>query len=101
MKYHKPPTGVCVEMTPSAFFMLGPCNFLQRFTYQAFAFTRTRDMVGTKDHPNWWLTISLDGFGGHTYSESFLCFWDHKTGVAKEEGGSSQASQKTLSMLEL
>jgi hypothetical protein len=35
-----------------------------------------RSMKGIRDHPNFWVVLSLDGFGSHLDSESLLLFHD-------------------------
>ena len=46
------------------------------------------------DHPEWWVCISMDGFGSHANVHSANeCFARHKILVLKEEGDTSQVNQ--------
>ena len=50
-------------------------------------------MKGVRDHPNFWVVLSLDGFGSHLDSDALLVFCNYKILVIKEEGDTSQVSQ--------
>lgn len=52
-----------------------------------------RAMEKIRDHPDFWVVLSLDGFGIHLDSESLLVFNEYKILVIKEEGDTSQVSQ--------
>jgi hypothetical protein len=45
-----------------------------------------RQMPVIRDHPNWWVCTTLDGFGSHVSVHSALkIFHDHKIMIVKEE----------------
>ena len=46
-----------------------------------------RSMNGVRDHPNFWVVLSLDGFGSHLDSDALLVFCDYKILVMKGRGG--------------
>jgi hypothetical protein len=47
-----------------------------------------------KDHPDWWVLLSLDGFGSHVnVIDSHEIFSAHKILVIKEEGDTSHVNQ--------
>ncbi len=85
---HKVPIGSHVTMTPSAYmtnkawFDISPslCNGI-------------RAMEGIKNHPDWWIVLSLDGFGSHLQSDALKIFAAAKILVIKEEGDTSQVLQ--------
>jgi len=53
-----------------------------------------RAMPVIKDHPSWWVVLSLDGFGAHCNVQLALqIFSDHKIWIIKEEGDTSQVNQ--------
>jgi len=52
-----------------------------------------RDMPVVRDHPDWWLTLTCDGFGSHLLDETQTMFSQCKIKMTKEEGDSSQVSQ--------
>jgi hypothetical protein len=49
--------------------------------------------VWDKDHPDFWVALSLDGVGSHLGAEPLLVFAEYKILVIKEEGDTSQVSQ--------
>ena len=53
-----------------------------------------RQMPVIKDYPNWWVAITLDGFGSHVNVHSTQqIFSDHKILIIKEEGDTSHVNQ--------
>ena len=52
-----------------------------------------REMPVIKDHPEWWVLLSLDGFGSHLNMKALEVFAEYKILVVKEEGDSSQVCQ--------
>ena len=47
-----------------------------------------------KDHPEWWVVLSLNGYGSHRNVLSAMqCFHDHRIHVVKEEGDASDTNQ--------
>ena len=50
-------------------------------------------MEGINNHPDWWIVLSLDGFGSHLVGKSLEEFAKHKILVTKEEGDTLQVSQ--------
>ena len=87
-KNHNAPAGSKVVMTPNA--------FMTDETWRNIATDLCRgirQMDGIRDHPDWWVVFSLDGFGSHLDPETLLVFHQHKILVIKEEGDTSQVSQ--------
>jgi hypothetical protein len=87
-RIHKAPIGSFVEMTPNVYMTnkvwmkIGPhlCDGI-------------RAMEGITNHPDWWIVLSLDGFGHHLVGKSLKEFFIRKILVIKEEGDTSQVSQ--------
>ena len=53
-----------------------------------------RDMDVIRDHPQWWVLLTLDGFGSHVnVDEALKIFADSKILIAKEEGDTSHVNQ--------
>jgi len=46
-----------------------------------------------KDHPDWWMTLTCDGFGSHVIDKAVEPFDKHKIQIVKEEGDASQVNQ--------
>jgi len=85
----KLPVGSCVIMSPNAYMtdevylkLVPPlCKGI-------------RQMPVIKDHPEWWVVISMDGFGSHVnVHRAQEIFSEHKILVIKEEGDTSQVNQ--------
>jgi len=49
-----------------------------------------RSMKVIKDHPDWWMTVTCDGFGSHIVDKPNELFAKHKIQIVKEEGDTSQ-----------
>ncbi|KAL9182733.1 hypothetical protein ACHAXT_004012 [Thalassiosira profunda] len=87
-KHHTAPVGSCVLMTPSA--------YMTDETWREGATKLCegiRQMDGIRDHPDFWVVFSLDGFGSHLDSAALEVFAEHKILVIKEEGDTSHVSQ--------
>ena len=52
-----------------------------------------RELEVVKDHPDWWLTLTCDGFSSHTIDTANEIFAQHKIAIIKEEGDASQVNQ--------
>ena len=50
-------------------------------------------MEVVKDHPDWWMTVTCDGFGSHVMDKANELFAKHKIQIVKEEGDTSQVNQ--------
>jgi hypothetical protein len=48
---------------------------------------------GIRDHPNWWVVLSYDGYGSHLQNDTLEVFTAEKNLVMKEEGDISKISQ--------
>lgn len=83
------PKGSAIVMSPSAY--MTDDTWAQLVP----AFCKgIRQMPVIKDYPNWWVCISLDGFGSHVnVEEAHKTFAEHKIKIIKEEGDSSQVNQ--------
>ena len=47
-----------------------------------------------KDHPDWWVYVTLDGFGSHiNVFEAMGVFLKHKIELVKEEADTSHVNQ--------
>jgi len=46
-----------------------------------------------KEHPDWWMTLTCDGFGSHIIDKAIELFAKHKIQSVKEEGKTSQVNQ--------
>ena len=56
-----------------------------------------REMPVVKDHPDWWVGLSMDGYGSHVNTPKALCeFAKHKICVVKEEGVTLRTSIKLM-----
>jgi hypothetical protein len=85
---YKAPTGSFVEMTPNAY--MTNKVWMKVTPYLCDGIRATE---GIKHHPDWWIVLSLDGFGSHLVGKSLKEFTKHKIIVIKEEGNTSQVSQ--------
>ena len=87
-RHHVAPNGSGVIMTPNAFMTdeawLEAAPLLSE---------GIREAPVIRDHPDWWVILSLDGFGSHLGAEALIIFHNHKILVVKEEGDTSQVSQ--------
>jgi len=52
---------------------------------------RSLDVI--KDHPDWWMTLTCDGFSSHAVDKANEIFSKHKIKIVKEEGDTSQVNQ--------
>jgi hypothetical protein len=83
------PVGSCVVMSPNAY--MTDEVYLKLVTPLCHGI---RQMPVIKDHPDWWVILSMDGFGSHVnVHEAQEIFTEHKIFVIKEEGDTSQVNQ--------
>jgi hypothetical protein len=87
-RIHKAPTGSCVKMTPNAYMT----NEVWLDITPSLCIG-IRSMKGIRDHPNWWVVLSYDGYGSHLQNNALELFVADKILVMKEEGDTSQVSQ--------
>jgi hypothetical protein len=52
-----------------------------------------RQMEVIRDHPDWWVVCSLDGFASHLVAPALQVFRYHNIFLVKEEGDMSQVDQ--------
>ena len=50
-------------------------------------------MEGIKDHKNWWVCLTLDGFGSHLLPETYPIFNEYKIMLVNEDSDTSQTNQ--------
>ena len=53
-------------------------------------------MEGIRDHPDFWVVLSLDGFGSHLIGDALVVFNEYKILVIKEEGEIRLRSHKPM-----
>ena len=82
------PPGSQVVMSPSAY--MTDETYLQLIPEFARGI-RAMDVI--KDHPDWWMTLTCDGFGSHTLDKAIELFAKYKIQIVKEEGDTSQVNQ--------
>ena len=87
-RIHKAPIGSFVEMTPNAYMTNEVWMKIVPHLCDGI-----RAMEGITNHPDWWIVLSLDGFGSHLVGKSLEEFSKCKILVIKEEGDTSQVSQ--------
>ena len=87
-RIHKAPIGSFVEMTPNAYMTNEVWMKIVPHLCDGI-----RAMEGITNHPDWWIVLSLDGFGHHLVGKSLKEFFIRKILVIKEEGDTSQVSQ--------
>ena len=87
-RIHKAPIGSFVEMTPNAYMMNKVWMKIVPHLCDGI-----RAMEGITNHPDWWIVLSLDGFGSHLVGKSLEEFSKRKILVIEEEGDTSQVSQ--------
>jgi hypothetical protein len=87
-RIHKAPIGSFVEMTPNAYMTNEVWMKIVPHLCDGI-----RAMEGITNHPDWWIVLSLDGFGSHLVGKSLEEFSKRKILVIKEEGDTSQVSQ--------
>ena len=81
--------GSCFVLTENAFMTDAAWLELTRSVCQGI-----REMPVIRDHPDWWVVKTLDGFKSHVNSpEALQVYWDHKILLIKEEGDSSHVNQ--------
>ena len=83
------PSGSNVHMSPSAY--LTDEVYLQLVLDLC---RGIRQMPVIKEHPDWWVILSLDGFGSHVnVNAAHEIFHNHRIMVIKEEGDTSHVNQ--------
>jgi len=82
------PAGSQVAMPPSAHMTDKACLALVPQFAQGI-----RSMQVIKDHPDWWMTVTCDGFSSHVVDKASELFAKHKIQIVKEEGNTSQVNQ--------
>ena len=87
-KHHDAPPGSCVEMTPNAYMTTEAWRKICPNLCKGI-----RNMEVIVDHPDWWVVLSLDGFGSHLDPPSLVEFAKYKIMVLKEEDDTSQVYQ--------
>ena len=85
---HIAPSGSGVIMSPNAFMTDEGWKETVKIVVQGI---RAAPVIC--DYPDWWVVLTLDGFGSHLCSEALQTFIDHKVIVVKEEGDTSQVCQ--------
>jgi hypothetical protein len=87
-KSYSAPPGSVVVMTPNGYLTDVTWNQLAPIIAAGI-----RNMPVIKDHPDWIVVLSLDGFGSHLQPEALQVFAKAKIQVIKEEGDSSHVNQ--------
>ena len=83
------PEGSHITMTPTAFMTDDAWEEITPFLIKGI-----RAMPVIRDHPLWWVRLSLDGFKSHVNSASSMkLFQEAKIDILKEEADSSQVNQ--------
>jgi len=82
------PAGSQVIMSPSAY--MTDETWLKLVPFFAKGI-RNLDVI--KDHADWWMTLTCDGFSSHTIDRANEIFSEHKIQMVKEEGDTSQVNQ--------
>ena len=83
------PPGSVVLMTPNAFMNDETWEKIVPLLAKAI-----RELPVIRDHKDWWVVVSLDGFGSHVNVGTALkVFHEHKIFIIKEEGDTSQVNQ--------
>jgi hypothetical protein len=85
---YKAPAGTHVIMTPNAYMTDEAWDEVVPFLCEGIC-----KMNGIKDNKDWWVVLSLDGFGSHLGPDALLELNRHKILVVKEEGDTSHLSQ--------
>ena len=78
-RIHKAPIGSFVEMTPNAYMTNEVWIKITPHLCDGI-----RAMEGITNHPDWWIVLSLDGFGSHLVGKSLKEFYKCKILVIKE-----------------
>ncbi len=82
------PTGSKVIMTPNAY--MTDESWIKLTPFIANGILK---MPVIKDHPDWMVCMTLNGFGSHLVPEALQAFTDAKIEVVKEEGDTLQVNQ--------
>jgi hypothetical protein len=82
------PAGSKVVMTPNSYMVDKALIKLTPFIANGIC-----NMAVIKDHPDWMVCMTLNGFGSHLVPEALQPFTDAKMEVVKEEGDTLQVNQ--------
>ncbi len=86
--FHSVPPGSLVVATPNAYTTNETwCEIAPKLA------KGIRCMPVIKDHPNWKVCLTLDGFSSHLVPKALPVFTDAKIEVVKEEGDTSAVNQ--------
>ena len=88
-KYFKAPPGSEIIMTPNAFMTDEAWLTIVPKLCKAI-----RQMNVICEHPDWWVYLSLDGYGSHVnVTKALEIFAEHQILIVKEEGDTSHVNQ--------
>ena len=82
------PAGSCVVVSPTAY--LTDDVWMECVPHICEGI-RAMDVI--KDHPEWIVCLTLDGFGSHLQALAYEIFNDHKIDLVVEDGDTSQTNQ--------
>ena len=85
---HKAPIGSFVEMTPNPYMTNEVWMKIVLYLCDGIL-----AMEGITNNPDWWIDLSLNGFGSHLMGKSLEEFSKHKILVVKVESDTLQVSQ--------
>jgi hypothetical protein len=85
---HKAPPGSKVIMTPNAYMTDDTWLIVVPQLIEGL-----RSLPVVRDHPDWWMAITLDGFGSHLQQKGIDMFTEAKILILQEEGDSSHVNQ--------
>jgi hypothetical protein len=81
---------------PGSFVIMTPNAYLNDETWIEIAprlAKGIRSMEVIEQHPDWWVLMSLDGYGSHLQPKALVVFAEHNIEVLKEEGDTSHVNQ--------
>ena len=87
-KHHSATPGSRVFMSPSAYMTDDAWREMVPHLCKAI-----RDSEVVRDHPHWWLFITLDGYSSHLIGDVLCIFNKYRIFIIKEEGDTSQVCQ--------
>ena len=87
-KNHGAPPGSRVFMAPTAYMTDEVWKEMVPYLCK-----ELRDKPVVRDHPDWWLFMTLDGYSSHLVGDVLEIFNEHKIFIIKEEGDTSQVCQ--------
>ena len=83
------PKGSCVIFTPTAY--LTDDAWLECVPHIC---AGIREMEGVKDHPDWLVCLTLDGFSSHLQRKMYAIFKQYNIQLVLEDGDTSQTNQE-------